>query len=82
MPDPAKAPVFVGVDGSPASELATAIAFDEASRRGVELIALHAWTDTEMSEYLPVVDWSGHENNQQRNPWLSVWRAGRNAIPM
>ena len=58
MPDPAQAPVLVGVDGSPASELATAIAFDEASRRGVDLIALHAWTDTEMSDYLPVVDWS------------------------
>jgi nucleotide-binding universal stress UspA family protein len=35
------APVVVGVDGSPASEYATAIAFDEASRRGVELIAVH-----------------------------------------
>jgi nucleotide-binding universal stress UspA family protein len=33
----------VGVDGSPASELATAIAFDEASRRGVELVAIHTW---------------------------------------
>ena len=53
MPDPAQAPVLVGIDGSPASELATAIAFDEASRRGVDLIALHAWTDTEMSDYLP-----------------------------
>jgi nucleotide-binding universal stress UspA family protein len=58
MPDPAQAPVLVGIDGSPASELATAIAFDEASRRGVDLIALHAWTDTEMSDYLPAVDWS------------------------
>ena len=58
MPDPAQAPVLVGIDGSPASELSTAIAFDEASRRGVDLIALHAWTDTEMSDYLPVVDWS------------------------
>ena len=32
MPHPAQAPVLVGIDGSPASELATAIAFDEASR--------------------------------------------------
>ena len=40
-----KAPVVVGVDGSPTSELATRIAFDEASRRGVGLVALHAWSD-------------------------------------
>ena len=42
---PPQAPVLVGIDGSPTSELATAIAFDEASRRGVDLIALHAWSD-------------------------------------
>jgi len=40
------APVVVGVDGSPASELATSIAFDEASRRGVELVAVHTWINT------------------------------------
>jgi nucleotide-binding universal stress UspA family protein len=34
MPHPAQAPVLVGIDGSPTSDLATAIAFDEASRRG------------------------------------------------
>lgn len=39
------APVVVGIDGSPASETATALAFDEASRRGVPLVALHAWSD-------------------------------------
>jgi nucleotide-binding universal stress UspA family protein len=31
--------------GSPTSELATAIAFDEASRRKVGLVASHAWSD-------------------------------------
>ena len=43
--DTARAPVLVGIDGSPESELATAIAFDEASRRKVGLVALHAWSD-------------------------------------
>jgi nucleotide-binding universal stress UspA family protein len=41
------APVLVGIDGSSASELATAIAFDEASWRGVELVALHAAYDSD-----------------------------------
>jgi nucleotide-binding universal stress UspA family protein len=43
-PDPTS-PVVLGIDGSPASEAATAVAFDEASRRGVQLVALHAWSD-------------------------------------
>jgi len=55
-PTPAQAPVLVGIDGSPASELATAIAFDEASRRQVGLVALHAWSDLDVSEW-PGVDW-------------------------
>ncbi len=56
MPDPSQVPVLVGIDGSPASELATAIAFDEASRRNVGLIALHAWSDLDVSEW-PGIDW-------------------------
>jgi nucleotide-binding universal stress UspA family protein len=56
MPHPAQAPVLLGIDGSPSSELATAIAFDEASRRGVELIALHAWSDVGVSDF-PGIDW-------------------------
>ncbi len=40
------APVVVGVDASPASELAIAIAYDEASRRGVELVAVHTWINS------------------------------------
>jgi nucleotide-binding universal stress UspA family protein len=43
------APVLVGIDGSPASVLATAIAFDEASRRRVDLIALHAACGADVS---------------------------------
>jgi nucleotide-binding universal stress UspA family protein len=49
-PPPAQPPVLVGIDGSPASELATEIAFDQAFRRGVDLVALHAWSDVRVSE--------------------------------
>ncbi|MGW0161063.1 universal stress protein [Mycobacterium sp. NPDC003323] len=42
----ATGPVVVGVDAMPASELAVAIAFDEASRRGVELVAVHTWMNS------------------------------------
>jgi nucleotide-binding universal stress UspA family protein len=45
----AQLPVLVGIDGSRASESATGIAFDEASWRGVDLLALHVWTDADMS---------------------------------
>lgn len=57
MPHPAEAPVLVGIDGSPVSELATEIAFDEASRRHVQLIALHAWSDSRVFDF-PNLDWS------------------------
>jgi len=65
MPDPAQAPVLVGIDGSAASELATAIAFDEASRRRVNLVAVHAWSDTEIFE-LPGLDWSVVKAEEER----------------
>lgn len=38
-------PVVVGVDGSPAGEPALAIAFDEASVRGADLVAVHTWIE-------------------------------------
>ncbi len=56
MAHPAKAPVLLGVDGSAASERATAVAFDEAARRGVELVALHTWSDIEVLDF-PDLDW-------------------------
>lgn len=57
--DPA-APILLGIDGSPASEAATAWAFDEASRRGVALTALHAWSDVGV---FPIfgMDWRDYE---------------------
>ncbi|RSD11648.1 universal stress protein [Amycolatopsis eburnea] len=42
---PGAGPVAVGVDGSPNSEQAIAVAFEEASLRGVPLVAVHAWND-------------------------------------
>jgi nucleotide-binding universal stress UspA family protein len=65
MPHPAQAPVLVGIDGSPASKLATEIAFDEASRRHVNLVAVHAWSDTEIFE-LPGLDWSAVKGEEER----------------
>src|SRR6201997_5595017 len=66
MSHPRQAPVLVGIDGSPASELATSIAFDEASRRGVELRAVCAWSDVEIFE-LPGLDWSAVKAEAERS---------------
>ncbi|WP_235009975.1 universal stress protein [Mycobacterium sp. 3519A] len=64
MPTPAMAPVVVGIDGSQASEKATAIAFDEAARRGVELVAVHAWSDAAVDEF-PGLQWSDLEKRAE-----------------
>jgi len=58
------APVLVGIDGSAASESAIALAFDEASRRGVELVALHAWSDVGVFPMLGM-DWRDSEAKGQ-----------------
>ena len=57
---PSQLPVVVGIDGSPASELATGVAFDEASWRGVRLIAVHAWSDAHVSD-IPSMEWSAQQ---------------------
>jgi len=62
--DPA-APVVLGIDGSAASEAATAFAFDEASRRGVELVAVHAWSDFVLFPDVGI-DWRMYEDEGQQ----------------
>lgn len=59
------APVVLGVDGSAISERATELAFDEASRRGVDLVALHAWSD--VTTEVPYLDWATVEEEAQRS---------------
>jgi nucleotide-binding universal stress UspA family protein len=76
---PEQAPVLVGIDRSPASELAVDIAFDEASRRGVELTALHA-TGVEVFEHPGVfehsgLDWEAVKSEVERSlvEYLAGW---------
>lgn len=80
MQRPPQAPVVVGIDGSPTSELATAIAFDEASRRGVTLVALHAWSDMGPVEFPSTnqapVEWANIKVREEEvlAERLSGWR--------
>ena len=71
LPRSNRAPVLVGIDCSPASELALAVAFDEASRRGVELTALHAWSDVAVYQ-LPWIDWPS-EAERSLAEYLAGW---------
>lgn len=76
----AQAPVVVGVDGSPISELATEIAFDEASRRGVGLVALHAWSDMGPVDFASMnwapIEWRNIKEQEEEvlAERLSGWR--------
>ncbi|MEV3901512.1 universal stress protein [Mycobacterium sp. NPDC050551] len=67
------APVVVGIDGSPASESATAAAFDEADRRGVDLVAVHAWSDLTV---FPAVELDWREYQQKAEELLGQRLAG------
>ncbi len=60
----ATSPVLLGVDGSPSSEAATRFAFEEAALRGVDLVALHAWSDIGAVP-LFALDWRVYEEEAQ-----------------
>jgi nucleotide-binding universal stress UspA family protein len=70
-----EAPVLVGIDGSASSEAATALAFDEASRRGVGVVALHAWTNVGVFPILGM-GWRDyrHEGDELLTQRLAGWQ--------
>ncbi|MFZ0717426.1 universal stress protein [Mycobacterium sp.] len=74
-PKDPRRPVVVGIDGSPASELATEIAFDEASRRRVDLVAIHAWRDADLSKGMSM-EWSVQQSIASKDlaERLAGWR--------
>ncbi|ABG91897.1 possible universal stress protein [Rhodococcus jostii RHA1] len=68
---PLDGPVVVGVDGSPNSEPAIAAAFEEASLRGVDLVAVHAWSDFSLLTVTPA------DPSDNELPWSAIETAER-----
>ncbi|EHR50972.1 universal stress protein UspA-like protein [Saccharomonospora marina XMU15] len=80
-------PVVVGIDGSPTSERAIGYAFDEASFRGVELVAVHTWSDTDtdvFSEARMYFDWEPMREVEQRRlaERLAGWQEKYPDVPV
>jgi nucleotide-binding universal stress UspA family protein len=67
------APILLGIDGSEASKAATALAFDEASRRRVPLVALHAWSDVGV---FPILGMNWHTYRDKADEVLGERLAG------
>ncbi|MEU3274956.1 universal stress protein [Saccharomonospora sp. NPDC006951] len=62
-------PVVVGIDGSPLSERAIGYAFDEAAFRGVDLVAVHTWSDADnavFSQARMYYDWEPMRDVEER----------------
>lgn len=78
---PESRPVVVGLDGSATDEEVLAIAFEEATLRRAELVAVHAGNDyTSELEYRYLArrgtDWEATRAQEQQvlNEWLAKWQ--------
>jgi nucleotide-binding universal stress UspA family protein len=80
VPPPADGPVVVGVDGSARDVPVLRFAFEAADRRGVELTALHTWSDVTIDvptgEPRRQLDWAAAAEDEQRllAERLAGWR--------
>ncbi|QXV56444.1 universal stress protein [Amycolatopsis sp. TNS106] len=67
---PAEGPIVVGIDGSPLSERALEIAFEEAAWRKADLVVVHAWRDVTYDDAYGmarlVVQWESIEDEERR----------------
>ncbi|RZL75076.1 MAG: universal stress protein [Rhodococcus sp. (in: high G+C Gram-positive bacteria)] len=87
---PLDGPVVVGVDGSPNSEPAIAAAFEEASLRDVDLVAVHAWSDFSLLTVPPAdlsddeLLWSAIETTEQAvlSESLAGWKDKYPDVPV
>ncbi|HEY3009530.1 MAG TPA: universal stress protein [Micromonosporaceae bacterium] len=81
-------PVVVGVDGSASSDAAVEMAFEEASARGAQLLAVHFWTgpvSTGPGDMLPLVyDYDDVEADEVRllAESLAGWRDRYPDVPV
>lgn len=67
---PAEGPIVVGLDGSPLSERALEIGFEEAAWRKAGLVVVHAWRDVTYDDAYGmarlVVQWESIEEEERR----------------
>lgn len=78
-PLPCDDPVLVGVDDTDATGDAISLAFDEASRRGAKLVAVHAWSDVGIPPVLGEDRWHDREAGMRARTAerLDPWRQER-----